>query len=814
MLKELQVAFRGWIRRPFGTAALVVSLALAIGIVTGAYVLLDAILLRPFPYRDPTRLVYLWGSTNRGVRRGLTTEAIGVLSSSRALEGVSLLLPATRVAVGDDPRNTALAMAVDGGFLRLLGVGPSFGNGLSEDVPPADEREVLISFNAWHTLFAARPDIVGTSVTIDGAARTVVGVMPRGFFFPDPSVQLWVPHRREQRFLRPGQMAFLAVGRLASGRTVESAAAELATRAFGADRAPAIGIFPLTEVVVGSYRLAMWSLVGASVSLLLIVMANVGVILLVRVNSRRNELVIRAALGATTGRLCRQLLTEQLALAGVASVLGLMIAQVCVSLAKHVRLLDGSRILDASLGLNALGTLLLIALLALPLATVLLGHRLRSITASGLRWAAGPSAVGSPRAVLRSLVLFELTVTPPLLMAAMLFFSSFVRVVQTDWGFRPSAAAMVELRLPAAMEGRLEAQIELIEQAMHLIAARPEVAGVGMGYNVPIQHGVFQQGLQISADGRTVGSDVTIAEYRVSHGYFRALGTDIVRGREFTEADTASSERVVVINRKCARLLFPDVDPVGRQIRILRTPAGTGDAPRVAAGASSGATPADRPWRVVGVVGDIRMSGPEGSIRPVVYVEYRQQDKGFWYGSLQPRLIIRARRGSVLPLDGVSKMLRAQVAGLQVVEVAEMQDLMERSIGTRGSRTLLSTSASLLTLVAIVLVGIGVYALLSEAISRREIECGVRLALGAGPWVVVGELAREVLPVIGVGLALGLAACAATSRVIRAQIAPGPTDAWTWVLAGTVFVLTLSVAAVGPLRRALGLDPAHLLRSY
>lgn len=820
MVEGLRFALRGWIRTPFAMAAVVLSLALSLGVVATAYSLLDAILLRPFPFRDPTRLVYAWGTTSRQMRRGLTTEAIDVLSSTHALEGLSLLLPPTRVVVGDDPRSTTFAVAVDGSFLRLLGVEPLIGRGLGDGIPVPDEREVVISFNAWYTYFAARPDVVGAPLYVDGTKRIVVGVMPRGFFFPDPTVHLWIPHRTQERMGTPGQMMFIAVGRLASGRTVESARAEIATRAAASgtssasQRIPNIGIFPLTEVVVSDYRLAVWYLTGASVSLLLIVMANVCAMLLTRADGRRTELAIRVALGATTRRLYGLFLAEQFVVTCAASVLGLLVAQFCLALAKRVQLFAGSRIEDAAIGWPAVGVLVVTGLAVFPVASLFPGHRFRTPAGTGRLATAGSDVAGSPRGVLRALVLVELTLTPPLLLAASLFFWSFVRLVQADWGYEPSHAMMIDLELPAAVERQLQPQIELTEQAMQLIGRIPDVAAVGMGYSVPIRGGMFQRGVRLGIDDRVVGAEANIEEHRISQGYFEALGTHIVRGREFSAKDTAAGDRLVVINEACAHVLFPNADPIGREIRFLHESIDLTDVLPFWAAELKKVKRSEAPWRVVGVVGDVRMAGLETGVAPRVYVNYRQQEQGFWYGSRRPAFVIRTRPGSALALGRVVKLLQEQMRGVRVREAVQMQDLLERSIGTRGSRALLSSAAALLTVIAVVLMALGVYALFSETISRREHECGVKMALGAGPWAVVRDLGWEVLPVLGTGLLLGVATSVATSWVFRTYVVSKPADVKTWLVGGLILVLTVCVASAGPLRRALRLDPVQLLRSH
>ncbi len=268
-----------------------------------------------------------------------------------------------------------------------------------------------------------------------------------------------------------------------------------------------------------------------------------------------------------------------------------------------------------------------------------------------------------------------------------------------------------------------------------------------------------------------------------------------------------------MINRACARLLFRDSDPIGREVSFLHEPIDLTGVPQLLADQLKVIRTGDSTWRVIGVVDNVRMSGTSAADRPSVYVEYRQQDEGFWFGSLRPMLVVRTRPEAGPGLDRATGLIRKQFSSVRINEAVTMQDLMERATGTQGSRVLLSSSAALLSMIAVVLVGAGVYALFSEMISRRERECGVRIALGAGPWNLVSELVREVAPLLGIGTLTGLLASLASRGVIRAYVVSGPTDARTWLLVGLVLLAAVCVAAAGPLLRIRRIHPVILLRS-
>jgi len=252
---------------------------------------------------------------------------------------------------------------------------------------------------------------------------------------------------------------------------------------------------------------------------------------------------------------------------------------------------------------------------------------------------------------------------------------------------------------------------------------------------------------------------------------------------------------------------------VGREIRVMRGKPDLRSVPEPLASELREVQATEVPRRVVGVVEDVRMAAVQGRAGPVVYTEYRQQDRGFWYGSLEPRFVVRARPGAIVPLDRVSTVLRSEGAGGEVVQAADLRDLLERAIGARGALALLSSSGFLFTVIAALLVGIGVYGVLAETVNRREMEWGVRMALGAGPWGIAGELAREVVPLLAAGLALGLAGSVAGNFVIAALVVSRSVQASTWLLAGAALAITVGAAVVVPLRRVFRLDPVRLLRS-
>ncbi|HEY0872736.1 MAG TPA: ABC transporter permease [Vicinamibacterales bacterium] len=613
LLSDLGFAARVWRRKPAGVAAVVLSLAIAMGIVAGGYSVLDAVILRPFPYRTPERLVYAWGSHSLTMRKGLTSDARESLSSSRSLEQVALFLPSVRASVEGVPSNQAVTMAVQVNFLQVLGVAPFMGRELHQSDQNVQSRAILISFNAWRKYFGETPRPLGATIRLDDVSWTVVGVMPRDFFFPEPDVEFWLPLTADQLRRSPGEMSFLALARLASRQTIETAAAELAINRSGSlttGTVPTIGLFPLRDVTLNDSHGVVWSLFGSGGFLLLIVWTNVCILLSIQADARRHEIAIRTCLGAPAGRLYRQLLGEHLAVVATAGVLGVAVAHICLAVLHAFGSGTASRFDHARIGFHTYAVLLLLAIAILPITSAVAGRTIRySAPAALLKPSSLIGSNGARLPVLRGLVLLELTLAPPLLLAAALFFTNFLRVVHTDWGFRAVGATLVDLELPSALERQLQPQIEITEAAVSAIQQLPEVEAVGMGYSVPIRHGTFRRGISISVRGRTIGSDANIAEFRVSPGYFRSLGIALVQGREFGEADTTNSKPVIVINESLAKAVFPDRTPLGEAIQFVHEPLDLRDVPPAMAQTLKNTMVNTAGWEIVGVARDVRMSG-------------------------------------------------------------------------------------------------------------------------------------------------------------------------------------------------------------
>jgi len=819
-LADLAFAVRSWIRKPAIPLAVVFALSLGTGVAGAAYSVLDATLFHSLPFARADRLVFMWGSKDDKVRRGLSAEAIDSWQLVSAFDGVSLFLPAAQVSFGDQGAASLSSVAVQVNFTRVLGIEPILGRSfLPTDA--GDNRLVLVSYGVWRQYLGGKKDIVGSTIRLDGANCVVLGVMPKDFFFPEHGVDIWRPAVTSDTALNPGQMLYLAVARLAEKHDItqarlefESTLASLA-RDSGIEAKP-VGIFPLSGIVVRDYRLAIWTLAGAAAALLLILCTTVGTLLGVRSHERQKELTVRAALGASPRRLCWHILIEQFMLVGIGVGLGTGLSTLCLLLV-HELGVSVPRLGNASFDIHGYSVVAVIAICIVPIFTFIGGRPIRQLSPANLLKTFGWDDNLSRRSLFRALVLLDLALTPAMLVVAALCLTEFIRLSRIEWGFQAEHGALIELRLAPSMNRHLEQQIDVTESAIAAVRSVPGVEAVGMGYFAPIQYGTWRPEIRIRDSATLADFTRPAAEFRISQGFFRALGVPVLLGREFSEADGRSDERVVVINEALAHAVWPNVtNPIGRQIRFVHEQLDFETMPSLLAEELRKIPYGDDvPWRVIGVVPHIRTSATEVGAGPSVYIDYRQQEHGLWYGSLEPRLIVRSSRRLQDVLATATKVLRKRFSSINITSAVLLDDLVEGSIDARGSRRLLAASSVSLTAIALLITGMGVYALFAEMNHRRRQEIGIRLALGASRTQVSAIVIGEAISLMATGLGLGVAtSLLATTFVTRVLFSSTLTLVTAWASAALLLLAVVGIATAIPLRRSLSVDPAVSLRSF
>jgi len=789
LIQDLRYGTRTLLKSPGFTAVAVLTLALGIGANTAIFSVVDTLLLRPLPLKDPGRLV-LVRDTQPGVDSAPASypEYLDWKERSKTFEALGAFFTTTFSLTGKGEPEELPALRISAGLFPMLGPSPAQGRGFRpEEEKPGAERVALISHALWQRRFNS-PSVLGTPITLAGEPYTVVGVMPPGIAFgghPD----VYIPFRLDEKRAPRGLHFMTVLGRLRSGPDMTRARAEVESMAARL-RAEAVTrhgivITPLQEQMVGDTRPALLVLFGAVGLVLLIACANVANLLLARAASRQKEIAIRRAVGASRSRLIRQLLTESLVLSLVGGGLGLLLAwwgvDLLVSAGARLPRIEEIRIDGTVLAFTA-GVALLTGLL------FGLAPALQASSADfheSLKEGGRQTGLGSGRQRLRSLlVVSEVALSLVLLIGAGLLIRSFVRVLDNDMGFDPSRVLALDLSLPLSSYGEPEKQAAFFKELLARVNRLPGVKGAAVVSHLPLGGNNTNSGLLI--EGRTWPRDeLPLADDRlVSADYFRVLGIHLVRGRTFTPRDVESSLHVAVINESLARRFFSHTDPIGKRIDMQWKTSG---------------------WQeIVGVVGDIKHDGLDLPSEPAVYVPYLQTpDSGM-------TLVVRATGDSL----GLVGAVRAQVYGVDrnqpVSRVRTMEELVAESVGPRRlSMSLLSGFASL----ALFLAAVGIYGVMSTSVAQRTHEIGVRMALGARRAdvirLVVGQGAKLTLAGLGLGLAVALPLTRLLSVLLFGVSATDPLT-----FCGVSFLLTVValLACYLPARRASRVDPMAAIR--
>ncbi|HEX5580915.1 MAG TPA: ABC transporter permease, partial [Gemmatimonadaceae bacterium] len=695
------------------------------------------------------------------------------------------------------------AVAVSPQFFDALGLAPALGRPLQPgDFDPAAPRAVVLSDRLWRTKFGAQPDVVGRTVELNGIRRPIVGVLPAGARWP-VDVDVWVPLRitdeADPDLQRRDNYVFSAIARLDPARGLEGTRAMMALLAQRAEAGhPDIrrGVTtlptPLLEWALGpTTPRALWILLGAVGLLLLIACVNVASLQLARAAARRREIAVRSALGASRARLVAQTLAESGVLAAVGGAVGVLAAPWMVRLIVAVAPADVPRIETAAVSLPALavalGASMLVALLS-GLAPALSATRSQAGIALASATTRTTSGRGEARAR-RLLVAMELALSVVLLVGAGLAVRSIVHLRQADPGFETRHVLTASISLPASARYEQDAAVaSFMMQLRDRLASAPGIAAAGIASASPLGGGGFYLGRSMIAEGLGPGpeGEVSVQWNVATPGYFAALGVPLLRGRDFTAHDDSAGTPVMIVNEAFARAMFPNDDPVGKRAMSSRD---------------------EKVYReIVGVVGNVKYYGASDSTRALVWVPYGQNPWG------RGIVTVRTRGASATAaLPAVRRELRALDPGIALANVMTMDEARARSMaGDRLVAILLGTFAAL----ALTLAAVGVFGVLSYLVERRSRELGIRIALGAQRSHVVRVVARETVPMLAGGIAFGLLAAAALTRVVRSllyEVQPG--DPLTFAGVALVLGLVGVVAALVPVRRAVRADPVTVLRA-
>ena len=792
-------AARRLLRAPLFTLASIATLALAIGVNASIFSAVEAVLLRSLPYSDTDRLVAVRISA-AGTSVDKATLAV-LRPKLRGLSGLAGYSGWSFTTTGaGDPERLEGQMATPALF-EVLGSRPAIGRVLEAGDDRPGTAGVVLSDALWRERFGGRADVLGLSLTLNGAAATVVGVMPPGFRFPDTKSGLWVASPLDASNADDYNAAYLLlVGRLAPDVTPGQARDDLraalqAVRAERPDRYPEgfgrdAAILPLRDQLVGATRPALLALSGAVALVLLIACVNLANLLLARADSRRREIAIRAALGATRGRLIRHLLAESLLLAVAGGAAGLLCA--AWSLPLLARLLPpdfpafGAVRIDAGVlawtaGVSMLAGVLFGVLPAARAARAGAPMELHAGRHAGLAGAGGHRLQGA-------LVASEVGLAIVLVAAAGLLFKSVRKLERVDTGFPPGGVELA--RWSWTGENRPGAGARVVEDMRRTLEranALPGVARAGAVHLTPLSGNNWNTSLDVEARPELTGKAAVEVDWRVATpGYFATAGVPLVQGRLFTDADDAHAPGVALVNETLVRRLFPDKSPLGA--RIATTFEG------------------DKQWvTVVGVVGDtrdLRLSEPS---HPQMYRPHAQ------FPLATMTLLLRAEGGTAALAAPLRAAVREAAPVALLTDLQPLRRMMDDSL--RPSRGLLALFGSF-GLLALALGAIGVFGVMTYTAGRRIPEFGVRMALGADRRSVLGLVLRHGLGIAAIGVAAGVAAALPAARLIeRFLFEVSPSDAGVFAAVALLLLAVSALACLLPAVRATRVDPVIALRA-
>ncbi|MGE3273992.1 MAG: ABC transporter permease [Vicinamibacterales bacterium] len=791
---SLRIAIRTLLRQPLFSAVVVGTLAVGIGATTAIFSVVYGVLLKPLPYHDSDRIV-TFGQTSRANPTDPVDGSMSHLNfvdyqrSSRTL-GASALYATTRAVIsGADGADVVRAGIVTPGFFDVFAAAPVLGRSFTdEEDAPSGPDAIVISHAFWQERFGGRPDVLGQTVEVSGRPRPIVGVAPEGFDFP-MHARVWLPVRNDDEQCGRDCVYTNGLARLAPGATLEQARAELASIAASLEQAypgtntdVTVRVSTLRERTVGNVRVALVILLAAVALVLLIACANVANLVLVRGKARQGEIAVRTALGAERGQVVAFLLAENLLLSLAGATLGLLVAAWGVAALGALAPAALPRLDEV--GFEA--PVFLFALVMGLLTTALFGlgpsFRLSRAPLGQLMGQRGAVGAGSGRS--RALLLVaEVALSIVLLLGAGLLLRSLTALQDIDPGFRVDGLSTFLVSLPPSRydDERVVTAYRDLDDRLRQV---PGVTAVARIAGMPL--GPSENVLNFTRPDRppVAPGQAPLALYRVvAPGYFSVMGIPLVAGRDFTDDDRAGSAPAVIISERLAQEYWPGEDPVGRPIRVdQQQPAGL----------------------VVGVAADVRSSSLAGPPQPELYVPHAQTlARTMSYvlrSSSPPASVLAGARGTVQDFD----------RRLPLISPAAVSDLVDEALARPRFYLLL---LGLFAAVAVGLAAVGVYGVVSYAVTERTREIGLRMALGADRGEVVRLMIWQGLgPALG-GVALGLVLALAATRAMRGLLyGVGPGDPLTMTgVTLTLLAITLAACAI-PAARASAVPPATALR--
>ena len=805
-LQDARYAVRMLWRAPWFTAAAALTLAIGIGVNTAMFAVVYGVLIRPLPYADAERLHFLFQARPQiGRTRVTPLDFVDLHAQLRSMRTAAVVGNGFTFT-GHGDAELAIGHLVSGEFFELLGVTPALGRTFgSADEADGTSDVIVLSHGFWRRRFGGDPNIVGRTITANNRPFTVVGVMASDFSFLGPRYQFWVPLRlrgpnpdrlpisRSSRYVQVLAKLNPGVSSDAAAAELRSAAATL-TQAYPAEHTnTSFVLSSLTEETVGNVRGALQLLFAAVLLVLLIACGNVTSLLLARFTVRGPEGLVRAALGASRGRLVRQFAIETLVLYTIGTVVGLVLATWLLNLLRTLRPAVIPRVADVELVVPVLAFTCLTSLVAaLVFGMVPVLQATRGASASGLRERTA-TAGRSHQRVRSTIVVAQIAVALCLLAGASLVARSLLNLERVDKGFDSDGRLTFNVVMPATRFPDAPAMHAFYRRLVDAIAARPEFTSVGTTTAFPLSGQDLENSFAVDGYVAASSEQEPVAALRgVSPGYTTAMGIPLRSGRAFTPADDERGAPVALVNETFVRRYFAGRNPIGGRISV---------------GSPEG------PWRtVVGVATDVRHRALAAEARPEVLLPWLQLDSGFltaWARGIS--FVVRSdmELGAVATLIG--SQLRQVDVNTPVVELRPVSALVEQSVAEPRFRTLLLSSFAL---VSVCLAGVGIFGVLSYLVSERTREIGIRMALGARPRTIFRDVLVQGGWLVAAGSVLGLAGGAALSRWIRGLLFQvSPADPLTLAGATLGLAVVALLATLIPARRATRVNPVIALRT-
>lgn len=793
-LQDFRFGLRTLRTHPGFTLVTLLTLALGVGVNNSIFSVVNGVLFKPLPFFEEEQLVSVWP------RKGLQKAEYEILEeNSSYYESLSLYQSAVGFSLAADGRAERLVGAyVSGDLFQTLGVTPLLGRALQKaDQEPGATPVVVLGESLWKRAFGGRSDILSSHIELEGISRTIVGVMPADFSFPQRETEIWVPLTIDPGNAGDywGTWGGFVVGRLRTGRTPLQAQAELRVLSrrmrlenplwtpleeYGQEAR----VEALRSQLVGEVRPLLMLLLGAVFFVLLVACANVGNLLLAKGLSRQREWALRGALGASRARLIRQVLTESLVLGLGAGILGFGLATAGQAGLHGLLPPDLPRVQEVDIDYAVFFFSLAIALLTGILAGLVPALRvgrsdLRAQLVEGGRGTRGPAR----RGLSRSLVAGEIALAVMLVSCAVLLAQSFLHLWETDTGFRREEVVRAVISPPLSKYQDPQKQRAFYQELLARLEPVSGLEGLAVASQVPFDNRV--QRAAIFIEGVTENPNVLpmFDLQGVTPGYFRVMGIPLVKGRAFDSSDRAGAPRVAIIDQRAAERFWPGKDPIGERL--------------------------GRPWLnesvpIVGVVGSVRNQSLSGEERPALYFPFLQ------YPSIEARLVVHSRLGP----DTLAPIIRAAVEEIDpetpVSRIHSNREAIEATLGKPGLAALLLLSFSLL---ALLLGGIGIYGIVAYSVRQRRAEIGVRMALGANSADVTRLLLREGFWMSGAGIVLGLLGVLACSPLLQGLLfGVEGHDPMSLVESVLVLAAVSLLACYLPARRALHINPLEALR--